>query len=56
MVFQMGQRGVNGFHNMWNALENNDYDTAANEMLDSTWAEQTPERAIELSERMRNLE
>lgn len=55
MAFQMGVRGTNNFRNMWSALQREDYETAANEMLDSRWAKQTPNRAKALSEIMRGL-
>jgi hypothetical protein len=32
-----------------------DYPTAAKEMLDSRWADQTPKRAKEMSDHMRSL-
>ena len=53
MVFQMGTDGVANFGNMWKALSNQDYDTAADEMLKSKWNTQTPSRAKELSDVMR---
>jgi len=55
MTYQMGTTGVAGFEDMLEALQNHDYNTAADEMLDSEWArDQTPNRAIELANRMRN--
>ena len=45
MVYQMGIAGVAGFHNMWKDIRDGDYRGAAEEMLDSLWARQTPERA-----------
>jgi len=45
MAYQMGVSGVKGFRNMWEAIRNEDYHTAASEMMDSRWARQTPERA-----------
>jgi lysozyme len=54
MIFQMGAGGLNGFVNMRSALERKDFDTAANEMLDSEWAKQTPTRAQRLSNIMRS--
>ena len=53
MAYQMGIGGVLNFHNMWKALDNSDYEKASAEMLDSKWANQTPQRAKELSERMK---
>ena len=45
MCYQMGVSGVLAFKNMISAIENRDWERAANEMLDSRWAEQTPNRA-----------
>ena len=45
MAYQMGTSGVLGFKNMWNYISNGAYHLAAEEMLDSKWARQTPERA-----------
>ena len=55
MVFQLGKTGVSKFRNMWKALKVHDYPTAAKEMLDSRWAKQTPGRAKEMSDHMRDL-
>jgi len=54
MVFQMGVAGVAEFKNFLAAIRSRDWDTAANEMLDSKWAKQTPERANALSEIFRH--
>lgn len=54
MVFQLGMTGVSKFKNTLKAVKKEDWDTAADEMLDSVWAEQTPERANELSSTMRS--
>ena len=53
MVFQLGIGGVSKFKNMWKALEEGDYYTASQEMLDSRWARQTPKRAEDLSNIMK---
>ena len=53
MVFQMGAHGASKFKNMILAIDVGDFDQAANEMLDSRWAKQTPERANKLSNMMR---
>ena len=55
MVFQMGKRGVSKFNKMWDALAVGDYNEAAKEMLDSTWAKQTPSRAKELANLVRSI-
>lgn len=54
MVFQLGMTGVSKFKNTLKAVKEEDWDTASDEMLDSVWAEQTPERANELSSTMRS--
>jgi len=53
MAFQLGHRGVMNFRKMWKALREHDYDRAADEALDSRWAEQTPKRAQEVAEMIR---
>lgn len=53
MVFQMGLSGVAGFRNMLAALGDGRYDRAADEMLRSQWAYQTPARAKRLADIMR---
>ena len=55
MAYQMGVNGVLKFKKMWKALKNGDFQKAADEMLDSRWAKQTPNRARELAEIMRSL-
>lgn len=45
MCYQMGVKGVVGFHGMWAAINLGDWDKAAEEMIDSLWARQTPARA-----------
>jgi len=56
MIFQLGKTGVKKFRNMWKALQQDppQYDVAATEMLDSRWAKQTPNRAKEMSDHMRD--
>ena len=56
MIFQLGKKGVSKFRNMWKALQQDppQYDVAATEMLDSRWAKQTPNRAKEMSDHMRD--
>jgi len=49
MAFQLGVTGLLGFKRMWAALEQRDYERAAEEALDSRWAEQTPNRAEEVA-------
>ena len=54
MAYQLGVSGLLKFKKMFINLENCWYDLAADEMLNSLWSVQTPERALELSEIMRN--
>ena len=49
MCFQMGISGLLKFKNFLSFLEKQDFDSAAEEMLKSKWAGQTPARAKELS-------
>ena len=55
MAYQLGVGGVLKFKKMWAALKKGDYQKAADEMLDSKWAKQTPNRARRLAEIMRSL-
>lgn len=53
MGYQMGMDGLSGFRKMLAAVERNDYDTAAKEMLDSKWAKHdSPARARRLAKVM----
>lgn len=54
MCFQLGHSGVLAFKDMWQSLENMDYDDAANAMLDSLWHEQTKNRCERLAKWMRD--
>lgn len=56
MAFQMGGSGLSKFRMMLAALAVEDYDTAASEMLDSRWANQTPNRARNHADIMRTGE
>ena len=53
MAFQLGMAGLLGFHAMLTALEREEYASAAEQMLQSKWAGQVPNRAKRLAERMR---
>ena len=53
MVFQMGKTGVSKFKNMIAAINAGDFHEAANQMLESKWARQTPNRAEKQAEMMR---
>ncbi|MDK9356736.1 glycoside hydrolase family protein [Lelliottia wanjuensis] len=45
MAYQMGVGGLAGFHNMLSAIDAENWSAAASQMLDSSWAKQTPDRA-----------
>ncbi|WP_208855193.1 glycoside hydrolase family protein [Marinobacter algicola] len=53
MAFNLGFRGLMGFKNMWAAIANQDWQSAAREMLSSKWAKQVGDRAVELAFIMR---
>lgn len=52
MAFQMGVSGTLRFKNAIRAYQNEDYRTCAEEMLNSRWAMQTPNRAQRLVDQM----
>jgi lysozyme len=55
MAFQLGTNGVANFKKMCKALSVRDYQSAADEMLDSNWARtQTPARAQRMAKIMRS--
>ena len=56
MSYQLGIKGFSSFRKTIDHLENKRYGKASVEMLDSRWAKQTPNRAIELSNIIKNLE
>lgn len=56
MCYQLGVSGFSKFKKTISHLENKRYGKASVEMLDSRWAKQTPNRAIELSNIIKNLE
>ena len=53
MRFQLGGTGLRGFAGMLDALAVGDFDTAAEECLDSRYARQTPARAGEIARMLR---
>lgn len=53
MSFQMGVDGLLGFRNTLAMVQSGDYAGAADGMLQSVWAQQTPARAKRMSEQMR---
>ena len=56
MLFQLGRPNFDKFQNFQAALLVGDFQLASNEMLNSLWARQTPNRANELSQMMRTGE
>lgn len=52
MAFQMGLEGLLGFKNTLAAVRDERYEHAANLMLQSLWAKQTPSRAKRMSHQM----
>jgi lysozyme len=54
MCFNLGINGLLKFQNMLAALDRGDYARAADEMLDSKWANQVKGRSIRLANMMRN--
>jgi lysozyme len=53
MAFNLGIEGLSKFKDMLEAIKEDDWDKAADAMLDSLWAKQVGQRAICLAERMR---
>ena len=53
MAFNLGFHGLLGFHGMLTSLEREEYFSAAQQMLQSKWANQVGDRAKRLAERMR---
>ena len=56
MRFNLGPGGFRGFKKMIAALERDDYDTAADEMVDSKWYRQVKTRGVRLARMMRTGE
>ena len=56
MAFQLGIGGLLKFKRALGSIEDGQYKEASMEMLDSLWAQQTPERAKRLSKQMENDE
>ena len=56
MCYQLGVSGFSKFKKTIDHLENKRYGKASVEMLDSKWSRQTPNRALELSNIIKNLE
>lgn len=56
MAFQMGVAGLMGFKNTLAMIERGEYEAAADGMMNSLWAKQTPSRAKRHAEQMRTGE
>ena len=56
MAFNMGVPRLCKFKKMWNAIHEEDYPTAAKEMLDSRWANQVKSRSVKLAHAMHHGE
>ena len=54
MSYQMGLSGVSKFKKALHAMQMLQWSVAADELLDSRWAKQTPNRAQELSDIIRS--
>lgn len=54
MIFQLGIGTLHKFKKFIQALQDNNYNNAADEMIDSRWHQQTPERCKALSNRVRS--
>ena len=56
MCYQLGVTGVSKFKKTIAYLQNKQWEEASIEMLDSLWARQTPNRAKELSDRVKEVD
>ena len=56
MCYQLGVGGVSKFKKTIAYLQNKQWEEASVEMLDSLWAKQTPNRAKELSKKVKEVE
>lgn len=50
MCYQMGVRGVHGFHDMWAALDKDDYKGSARAAKDSDWGREFTARSDRVAE------
>ena len=55
LCYQLGINGFSKFKKTIYLLETEQYEEASVEMLDSLWAKQTPNRAKEVSEKLRGI-
>jgi lysozyme len=56
MIFNIGLTAFLGFTKMVRAIEYDDWDLVSNEALDSKWAKQVGQRAVEIAEMLRTGE
>ncbi len=56
MSYNLGFQGLQSFHRMWAAIRREEYNSAADEMMNSKWARQVGNRAVKLSTMMRSGE
>ena len=56
MMFNLGYNRLSKFRNMKKAVDERDWNRAADEMMDSTWYKQVTKRADRLVNRMRNIQ
>lgn len=55
MAYNLGEEGLLGFTDMWDAIEVGDWQRASAEMKDSKWAKDVGNRAVRLADRMANI-
>ena len=55
MMFNLGAKRLSGFSRLLAAIEREDWNSAADEMVDSRWHKQVPERSGRLIQRMRAI-
>lgn len=55
MMFNLGYPRLSKFRNMKACVEEKDWEGAGNEMMDSRWYKQVPNRAQRLVDRMKNI-
>ena len=56
MAFQLGAHGLQKFEKTLQHVKARNWSGAADEMLDSLWAKQTPNRANRMAKRIRALD
>ena len=53
MAYNLGTRGLRKFRRMWTAIEQSDWERAADEAMDSRWARQVKGRAHDIAYMLR---